>query len=51
MAPRTSQRRRWEIKNADCLLVLPKLEAASVDALITDPPYEIGIVGMHWDRL
>jgi DNA modification methylase len=42
--------RRWQIKQADCLLALPKLDAASVDALITDPPYGIGVNGMAWDR-
>ena len=49
MAPSTPHR-RWQIKQADCLLALPKLDAASVDALITDPPYGIGVNGMAWDR-
>lgn len=48
--PKHTQRRRWQIRHADCLHVLPRLEAASVDALITDPPYGIGCNGMAWDR-
>ncbi len=49
---RQSQRtpRRWQIKHADCLLALPKLDAASVDVVITDPPYGISVNGMAWDR-
>lgn len=34
----------------DCLDVLATLPDASVDAVITDPPYEIGIAGRDWDR-
>lgn len=33
----------------DCLAELPKLEADSVDACITDPPYGIGFMGKEWD--
>ncbi|HWY90227.1 MAG TPA: site-specific DNA-methyltransferase [Solirubrobacteraceae bacterium] len=51
MAARTyRQRRRWQIKHADCLLALPKLDAQSIDAIITDPPYGINFNGMPWDR-
>lgn len=46
--PRTP--RRWQIKHADCFAALPKLDADSVDAIITDPPYGIGVNGMAWDR-
>ena len=34
----------------DCLEVMPTLEADSVDAIITDPPYGLSFMGMHWDR-
>jgi len=30
------------LASGDCLEVLPELEAASVDAVVTDPPYGIG---------
>jgi DNA modification methylase len=41
---------RWAVTHDDALAVLPKLPAASVDVVITDPPYGIGIVGSAWDR-
>ena len=34
----------------DCLEVMPTLEADSVDAIITDPPYGLSFMGKHWDR-
>lgn len=38
---------------ADCLDVLPTLEAGSVDAVVTDPPYGIGFASQptKWQRL
>ena len=43
-------RRRWQVKQADCFTALPRLDADSVDAIVTDPPYGIGVNGMAWDR-
>lgn len=34
----------------DSLNILPTLPDASVDAVVCDPPYEIGIAGRDWDR-
>ena len=34
----------------NALDVLPTLDEASIDAIVTDPPYEIGIAGRDWDR-
>jgi len=42
--------RRWQIKHADCLQALPALDAESIDAVVTDPPYGINISGLAWDR-
>lgn len=33
----------------DCLDVLRTLPDASVDAVVTDPPYELGFMGKSWD--
>jgi DNA modification methylase len=35
----------------DCLEVLPTLAEASVDAVVTDPPYGLEFMGKQWDRL
>jgi hypothetical protein len=37
------------ILQGDCLDLLRTLPAASVDACVTDPPYELGFMGKSWD--
>lgn len=49
MTPPLRSRRRWEVRHADCLTALAGIDAAMIDAVITDPPYGIGITGMAWD--
>lgn len=39
-----------DLRCGDCLDVLRELEDASVDAVVTDPPYGISFMGKHWDR-
>jgi DNA modification methylase len=34
----------------DCLKVMPRLEADSVDSVVVDPPYGIGFMGKSWDH-
>jgi hypothetical protein len=34
----------------DCRDVMATMEAGSVDAIVTDPPYELGFMGKSWDR-
>jgi hypothetical protein len=34
----------------DSLAILPTLSQASIDAIVVDPPYEIGIASRDWDR-
>lgn len=51
--PRHSQRtttRKWRIVENDCFDTLAKLDPNTVDAVITDPPYGIGVNGIEWDR-
>ena len=33
----------------DCLEILRSLDSDSVDAIVTDPPYELGFMGKGWD--
>ncbi len=35
----------------DCLDILRTLAGASIDSVVTDPPYEIGFMGKKWDSL
>lgn len=35
--------------HADCLEALRDLPDASVDSIVTDPPYELGFMGKSWD--
>jgi DNA modification methylase len=48
--PTTRKPRRWQIKHADCLSLLPTLDPESVEVVITDPPYGINANNMRWDR-
>jgi DNA modification methylase len=41
--------RSWALIEADAFKLLPELPAASVDAVVTDPPYGIGLKGQAWD--
>jgi site-specific DNA-methyltransferase (adenine-specific) len=50
MPYRSHTRRRWEVTHADCFDEIPKLQADSVDTVISDPPYGISINGLDWDR-
>ncbi len=38
-----------DLRLGDCLEVLATLDDASVDAVVTDPPYGISFMGKHWD--
>lgn len=39
------------LHHGDCLEVLRTLPDASVDAIVTDPPYGLGFMGREWDDL
>jgi site-specific DNA-methyltransferase (adenine-specific) len=46
----SKQPNNWKLTQGDCFSVLPKFAENTVDAVITDPPYGIGVNGMVWDR-
>ena len=39
----------WKIITDDCRAMLGGVDGSSVDAVVTDPPYEIGFMGKKWD--
>ncbi|AUX81803.1 methyltransferase [Mycobacterium phage Acme] len=41
--------RNVDLRLGDCRDILTELEDASVDAILTDPPYELGFMGKKWD--
>ena len=40
----------FKVLSGDCREVMFTLEADSVDAIVTDPPYELGFMGKSWDN-
>jgi DNA modification methylase len=38
------------ILQGDCLAVMPTLDADSVDAIVSDPPYGLNFMGKAWDH-
>ena len=40
---------RWSVYHGDCREMLRGLAEASVDAVVCDPPYELGFMGKDWD--
>ena len=41
---------RTTIYHGDCIEVLRALPDASVDSVVTDPPYGLGFMGREWDK-
>ena len=39
----------FEVIHGDCLTLMAEMEAGSVDAVVTDPPYGINFMGKKWD--
>ena len=39
------------IHTGDCVEIMAQMDAASVDAIVTDPPYGLEFMGKSWDRL
>lgn len=40
---------RWRVEHGDCRDLLRTLPDASIDSIVTDPPYELGFMGKSWD--
>ncbi|HNQ99905.1 MAG TPA: hypothetical protein PKN52_07880, partial [Trueperaceae bacterium] len=40
----------FRLVHGDCLEVMAGMEAGSVDAVVTDPPYGLAFMGKHWDH-
>ena len=40
----------WLVHEGDCIEQMAKLEEASIDAIVCDPPYGIGFMGHEWDQ-
>src|SRR3954463_16529953 len=38
-----------DIRHGDCIDVMRAMDDACVDAIVTDPPYELGFMGKGWD--
>lgn len=39
-----------EIRHGDCFEIMATMPEASVDAIVTDPPYGLEFMGKEWDR-
>ena len=39
------------IRQGDCLTLMASMPDASIDAIVTDPPYGLGFMGKAWDAL
>lgn len=39
----------WRILTGDCIEQMRELPDESIDAVVTDPPYELGFMGKGWD--
>ena len=40
----------FDLWHGDCIEVMSTLPDASVDSVVTDPPYELGFMGKGWDN-
>jgi len=45
-----SKTRQWEVIHGDCLDVMRGMTDASVDAVVSDPPYGLSFMGKSWDH-
>lgn len=43
-------KREAMLYHGDCIEVMAKMDAESVDAIVTDPPYGLSFMGKNWDH-
>lgn len=41
----------WKVEQGDCVELMARMDTASVEAIVTDPPYGLGFMGKEWDDL
>ena len=41
---------RWTLHHADCRDAMRAMQAESIDAIVTDPPYGLSFMGKGWDH-
>ena len=46
----TNKEKNIRIYNDDCMSAMRKLEAGSIDSIVTDPPYGLSFMGKSWDH-
>lgn len=39
----------WDLLHGDCRALMAEMEGCSIDAVVTDAPYELGFMGRQWD--
>jgi DNA modification methylase len=40
----------WEVRHGDCRDIMKTLDADSIDAIVSDPPYGLSFMGREWDK-
>ena len=40
----------FELHHGDCLGILRTIPEASVDSIVTDPPYGLAFMGKRWEK-
>jgi DNA modification methylase len=48
--PMSEEPMSWEIREGDCRERMAEMPDASVDAIVTDPPYGLSFMGKGWDH-
>lgn len=44
-------KKKWKLLNDDCVKLMKKMKANSIDSIICDPPYGLEFMGRDWDKI